>query len=363
MRQTGQSVTIFTLLVLLICASMGATAAYSQTVSEVSVLKQINISKMNVLSANYSGITHIEGDRYAVVDDKGYGCGVSFLDIKMDKSNGKITDVIQSFMPNMEYRTDEMRDGEGIAYCNETGTLFVSGEEDQKILEYDMNGKPTGRQLTVPLSMGKSNIYGNRGFESLTYNNLTKLFWTTTESALKSDCMSFSANSPCEKNILRLQSFGLDRKPVGQYAYKMESPQIRKKNIRNFVHGVSDIVALDTGGLIVMEREMCVTKKYLGSYCTIRLFIVNPMESEEIEEDTDVNTLSEDKLLRKKFLCEFTTYLKLGNMGFANYEGMCLGPKLDDGRQTIILINDSQKGAGNMFKHLKEYLKVIVVKL
>ncbi|MCD8237390.1 MAG: esterase-like activity of phytase family protein [Prevotellaceae bacterium] len=363
MRQTGHSVTIFTSFVLLSWASVGVTAAYSQTVDEVSILKQVNISRMNVLSANYSGITHIEGDRYAVVDDKGYGCGVSFLDIKMNKSNGKITDVVQSFMPDMEHRTDELRDGEGIAYCNETGTLFVSGEEDQKILEYDMNGKPTGRQLAVPLSMGKSNIYGNRGFESLTYNHATKLFWTTTESALKSDCLSFSANTPCEKNILRLQSFGLDRMPAKQYAYRMETPRMRKKNIRNFVCGVSDMLALDDGRLIMMEREMCVTKTFLGSYCTIRLFMVNPMESEEIEEGTDVNTLSEDRLLKKSLLCKFTTYLKLGNMGFANYEGMCLGPRLDDGRQTLILINDSQKGAGNMFKHLKEYLKVIVVRL
>ena len=40
---------------------------------------------------------------------------------------------------------------------------------------------------------------------------------------------------------------------------------------------------------------------------------------------------------------------------------MCLGRKLNDGRQTIILISDSQDGAGNIIYRLKDYLKVIVI--
>ncbi|MCM1312112.1 MAG: esterase-like activity of phytase family protein [Bacteroides sp.] len=345
-------------------AGLGMAAAYSQTISEVSVLKQVSISNMGVLPANYSGITYMGGDKYAVVDDKWQGGGISFLDIAMSRYDGKITGVSQRFVSDSgELHTGKSRDCEGIAFCRETATLFVCGEAEQDILEYNMSGEPTGRKMSVPESLGKENTYPNLGFESLTYNQHTRLFWTTTESVLKSDGQPVSALSPNERNILRLQSFGTDLKPAGQYAYRMEAPGMKKKQTKMFVYGVSDMAALDDGRLIVMEREMCVMKRYIGSYCTVRLFIVKPMEYAEIETDTDVRMLSADRFLDKELLCEFTTHLNFRKMNLANYEGLCLGPKLDDGRLTILLLNDSQKAAGNALKRLKEYLKVIVVRL
>ena len=40
---------------------------------------------------------------------------------------------------------------------------------------------------------------------------------------------------------------------------------------------------------------------------------------------------------------------------------MCLGPKLQDGHQTILLLSDSQNNAGNSLARLKDYIKVIVL--
>jgi len=42
---------------------------------------------------------------------------------------------------------------------------------------------------------------------------------------------------------------------------------------------------------------------------------------------------------------------------FANYEGMCLGPKLQDGRQVLILISDSQN---QQYGILRDWLKTIM---
>ena len=53
--------------------------------------------------------------------------------------------------------------------------------------------------------------------------------------------------------------------------------------------------------------------------------------------------------------------MDIGQLNYANYEGMCLGPKLNDGRQTLILINDSQAGAGNSLYRLKDYIKIIIL--
>ncbi len=361
-KKENKRITFISLFILLWMNCCTKTA-YSQNTGSISVLKPVNISRMGIIPADYSGITYIGDDKYAIVDDKGEEGGISFLNIKMDRTNGKITDVTQKFVPKVRSKHKGIRDCEGVAYCKDTRSLFVSGEADQEIKEYDMDGKPTGRKLAIPQLMGKDRIQRNLGFESLTFNSSTKLFWTTTESVLKADdhLSSTDATKKKKEGKLRLQSFGLDLEPQKQYAYKMEKPQIRKKHIKTFVHGVSDMIALDNGDLIIMEREMCITKSYIGSYCTVRLFITSPTEYAEISNNTDMDTLSDDRFLEKSMLCEFTTYLKIGKMNLANYEGMCLGPKLNNGRQTIILINDSQKGAGNKFKRLKEYLKVITI--
>ena len=58
-------------------------------------------------------------------------------------------------------------------------------------------------------------------------------------------------------------------------------------------------------------------------------------------------------LLRKSLLCSFTT----GALNLANFEGMCLGPVLPDGRRTLVLIADSQKGSGGL---TNEFVKVIL---
>lgn len=46
------------------------------------------------------------------------------------------------------------------------------------------------------------------------------------------------------------------------------------------------------------------------------------------------------------------------NGSFANYEGICVGPKLADGRQLLILISDSQ----NQYRGvLRDWFKTIVM--
>ena len=86
----------------------------------------------------------------------------------------------------------------------------------------------------------------------------------------------------------------------------------------------------------------------------IRLFTVNPSEGEPM-------TSHIAKPLYKTAIADFSTHMDIGQLNYANYEGMCLGPKLNDGRQTLILINDSQTGAGNSLYRLKDYIKIIIL--
>lgn len=308
--------------------------------------RQVNITRMGIPYGNYSGITRINDSLYAVVSDKDDVDGFHFFHIGFNLNNGKIKKVSRSEPSEYERNVArvaqakrQQRDMEGIAFFAPNHSFFISGEADQSVLEYSFEGLPTGRELAVPAEFSLSNIQQNRGFESLTYNATTHLFWTTTEEPLRSD-MNDSVT------FLRIQSFNDSLLPSKQFIYEMDRPQ-RDKSSRIFVKGVPDMIAMDDGSLIVMEREILVTRKYLGSYCIIKLYRVGP----------NVDTTP----LTKKLICKFKTKLVIGKLNLANYEGMCVGPTLNDGRQTILLINDSQNGQGNKIYRLKDYLKVIVL--
>jgi len=331
------------------------------------ILSQVNIGKFGVRPGNFSGITPIGENRYAVVDDKEDVDGFQILTIDMGLDNGKIKNVVYSEPSGFIKRKAEAinapirnRDCEGCAYCAERNSVFVSGEEYQDILEYDMDGMPTGAELAVPFYMRRESIEENYGFEALTYNSATKRFWTTTESTLLADGYRSSLEHKVA-NRLRLQSFGIDLQPSAMFPYMMDAPTAKKKK-GSYVHGVPTMLALDDGRILVMEREAMIPSYYLGSFCKIKIYAVNPsLESgKEIKESVKLSELPEESFLHKELLCSFATHVS-SIWNFANYEGMCLGPKLNDGSQTLILISDSQGGIGNSIYHLKDYLRVIIL--
>ena len=310
---------------------------------EVQSFKQHNMKRWDIPAGNYSGIAHIDGDRYALISDKQEADGwtevsISFLpsgDIKGMRF------IAHHFDANTRGKA---RDSEGIAYVPGEG-FFVCAENDQQILELSEDGTPTGRSLSVPASFGTANIFHNYGFEALTYDAGQGIFWTTTEQGLKTDAAAPTTVESPMPVLLRLQSFGSDLQPLEQFAYTTEAPVTTRKP-RYFAFGVPELLALDDTTLIVMERELNIPKRYNRARCNIRLFCVNPHKS----------------ALPKRPLFSFSTGIRLfGKKNFANYEGMCLGPKLADGRQTILLVADSQNRAGNSLYHLKDYIKVITL--
>jgi len=63
-------------------------------------------------------------------------------------------------------------------------------------------------------------------------------------------------------------------------------------------------------------------------------------------------------LLQKQLLTEFRTKINLTDRSFANYEGICVGPRLKDGRILLILVADSQDQHKGF---LKDWFKTITV--
>lgn len=287
---------------------------FSVKAQSISVVRENKQQKFHreMPAGNYSGIAYLGGNRYAVVDDKSPNDGYYTFRINIDSLKGTITDVAcEGFTETAKGCSDL----EGIAYVASSNTIRTIGEQ-------------------------------NTGIESLTYNDITNSFWTTTEVPLPDDGPAATPKKLIE-NRLRLISYDQQMVKTAEFIYYMDKPQARSKG-RIYAFGVSELLALDNGKLIVLEREFRVPRFKLGAWCHCKLYLVAP------------STSTHGKPLEKELLTEFKTRLTLTGRRLANFEGMCLGPRLVDGSRVILLIADSQ------YRHkgvLKDWLKTIVISM
>lgn len=300
------------------------------------------LSRWGVPAGHYSGITPLGEGRYAVVSDKDKDLSFHVWQMDIDSVSGKIRDVedITATVVTVPQVLETPRDAEGIAFCVQRGTLFVSGEADQRIMEYRPDGSLTGVELPVPAQFGIQHIQPNRGFEALGYDSQRQVFWTCPESPLKGD----TVEGRLTLLQFRLQDMTTDREGWCSVdttvAYTLSAPQARKSG-RDYYHGVAAITPLLDGTLLVLEREALITRSGSGSRCWVRLFRFRPRTGE------------------KEQVGEWRSRFTPLNTRFANYEGMCLGPVLKDGTQTLLIVSDSQNRYGRGMWHLKDFMRVV----
>lgn len=317
-----------------------------------------NLREWDIPAANYSGISPVCADTFAVVDDKSPSPGFYLFNIQMDSTTGKITHVERLGFHGTGESSAE--DNEDLVFVPKSQSLFITSEALSSVEEFDLSGHKTGRRLNVPEQFGPKNTDPNNGLESLAHDKESGIFWLTTECPLPADGMVF--NGTDSVGGMRIQSFGADLNPQQQWAYRLEPP-LQKKNAstKDYIHGIPALLSLGKDRLLVMEREVTIPSSYFGSRTSIRIFLVNLKTAAPVASGKPLKELEQDKFLQKREIAAFETALNLTKLNFANFEGMCLGPTLKDGRRTLILINDSQDGAGNSLYHLKDYLKVIVL--
>lgn len=279
-------------------------------------------------ASNYSGIAWLGGTRYAVVSDKSAEDGFFVFDIQIDSLSGE---VLGATCLGFRGNGQSGRDDEGVAYNPATSTIWISGEADNRILEYGMDGKLTGRELCLPEAF--THLPGNLGLEALSYNAHTKTYWTCNEA-----------------NSILLQSFGADLQPLRTYHYQLDAPTAPASRALHYAHGVGTVCALDNGLVLLLEREFYVPRKKIGAFVCCKLYRVDPNASPNS---------AESGMLNKQLLTSWRTKLTLLGRSLANYEGMCLGPKLADGSRVLLLVADSQDQYAGV---LKDWITSIRIK-
>ncbi len=286
---------------------------------------------------NYSGIAWLGNDKYAVVSDKSEEDGFFVFEIRTDSITGEILSA-----KNLGFKSNgqQNRDNEGIAYNPNSNTIFISGEADNVIKEYDMDGKLTGR--VIPPTPLYNNLSGNLGLEALSYNANTHTLWTCNESG-----------------EVIVQSYNDELKPTAVFSYIMDEPVADKAKAEFYAHGIGTLCALDNGGILLLERELYVPPKKIGSFVNCKLYYCLPTLAQAIN-PTNSSHEANSITLNKELLTSWRTSLTVFGRSFANYEGMCLGPKLHDGSRIMLLVADSQ----NQYRHvLKDWMKSLKIVL
>ena len=343
-----------------------------------------------VAAGNYSGIAHLHDDIYAVVSDKSDSALYFNFRIQVNPKTGELEQV-----ENLGFteRTDgTLNDGkpwqgqekgfdhEAIVKVSDS-TLVIASEGYCRLKEYPIlpisayAAKVDYQQNLWESRWPSADFYPNYNFESLAFDSVRQYLWTIPESTLRKDGQPATPQNGLA-NQLRLMRFDWGKMKVNRnkeayseqvsskkdsrymmtYAYQMDQPSTHKK-ADIYVMGVSELCALPDGQLLVLEREAFIPKIKIGAFCKCKLYQINPLNSEEFSMKEKFS--SDTPFLKKRLLAEWKTGLSLSKRSFANYEGMCLGPKLEDGSQVVILLSDSQDQYAGV---LKDWFKTIVIR-
>ena len=343
-----------------------------------------------VAAGNYSGIAHLHDDIYAVVSDKSDSALYFNFRIQVNPKTGELEQV-----ENLGFteRTDGMLndgkpwqglekgfDHEAIVKVSDS-TLVIASEGYCRLKEYPIlpisadTAKVGYQQNLWESRWPSSDFYPNYNFESLAFDSVHQYLWTIPESTLRKDGQPATPQNGLA-NRLRLMrlnwgkmkedsnkeeyseqvSSKKDSRYMMTYAYQMDQPSTHKK-ADIYVMGVSELCALPDGQLLVLEREAFIPKIKIGAFCKCKLYLINPLNSEEFSMKEKFS--SDTPFLKKRLLTEWKTGLSLSKRSFANYEGMCLGPMLEDGSQVVILLSDSQDQYAGV---LKDWFKTIVIR-
>ena len=247
--------------------------------------------------------------------------------------------------PNLAHakldRGDQVADIETIRVDPQDGSLWYGSEGNRKVglHPFVRHADSGGRYLaTLPtpamfnVSRDEVGSRNNMTFEALSFASDGKSLWLGMEAALYQDGPLATPDNGAVVRITRLDRAG---KVLGQYAYPVEPVASRPGPGREADNGVSEILAVNDHQLLVVERAGVANAD--GVYTNhVRIYEM------ETEGATDVQALpalagATYVPARKRLLLDLE---KIGLARVDNIEGISWGPRLENGRRSLVLVSD-----------------------
>ncbi len=286
----------------------------------------------NTVVGGLSSITYDSkrGVYHTIADDP---ADVRYYTVALDIRDGRLTDgdvrfenVTRLLAPpgGPPYSMANV-DPEGLALTKDRELIFTSeGLANSGVApfvrRYDLSGRFLD-SLPVPeafLPAAGRGVRQNLGFESAGVTPNGRHVFTASENALVQDGPAATITNGSPARILRydLPSGRLDRQWIYQTDKVAEPPA---PATAFSVNGVVELLPLSDRFLIAMERSFSVGAPDTGN--TIKLYLV---------------ALVAGKALKWPLLDLDTLGIPLDNV-----EGMTFGPRLRDGRQSLVLVSDN----------------------
>ena len=235
-------------------------------------------------------------------------------------------------------------DPEGLA-LTKRGTLVITSEGianrliDPWVREFGLDGREL-RALPVPspflpVADGSRGVRQNLGFESAGATPNGSFVFSGTEAALAQDGppATLAAGSPARLLLYNAQNGKLKRQFV-YWTDPIAEPPVPATAFA--VSGLAELLPLDKRHLLAMERSFSVGAPDTGN--TIRLYSVSVAHADDVNGFDSLATVLNSVRPATK-----TLVLDLDELGIPldNVEGMDFGPRLPDGRRSLVLVSDN----------------------
>ncbi|GLB54065.1 hypothetical protein NBRC110019_31060 [Neptunitalea chrysea] len=213
-------------------------------------------------------------------------------------------------------------DPESIRYIEDTNEFIISSEGNinqginPSIIKVDSIGNMVSH-FTLPdyfNANGKQHPENNGVFEGVSISFDKKGYWVSNEYPLIND----------PEHYTRITYYDdAAQKATKQFTYKLDST-------KNF--GITEILEYQPNQFLILERSYT---KQEGN--TIKIFDVN---ANKATNTLAIETLTEDDFTPAINNSEFN-FNSVKGLKMDNVEGMCFGPLLPNGHQTLLLVSDS----------------------
>jgi 3-phytase len=285
---------------------------------------------------------------YAISDDQGgtftptstparfYTLSIDVSDGSLDPGDVTVLAVTTLLGADGQPFPGRSLDPEGLTLTRDD-TLIVTSEGIPPTIapfvrEFDLSGHQVA-DLPVPGAFipnagGTHGVRFNLGFEAAAVAPNGQFLFVGAENALAQDGPAASVTTGSPARLLRYQ---LDTGQVDrEYVYPTD-PVVAPSSIFT-VNGLVELLPLNNQFMLAMERSFSV-----GVGNDIRIYRV------ALPGATDVNGVDDLHQVDQVAPVQKTLLLNLRGLGLTldNLEGMTLGPRLPDGRQSVLLVSDN----------------------
>jgi hypothetical protein len=241
---------------------------------------------------------------------------------------------------------EQVPDIETIRVDPQDGSLWYGSEGNRKVglhpfVRHADSGGHYLATLPTPamfkVSQEEIGSRNNMSFEALSFSSDGKSLWLGMEAALYQDGPLATPESGSVVRITRLDRAGT---VLRQYAYPIEAVASRPAPGREADNGVSEILAVNDHQVLVVERAG--VEHADGVYSNhVRIYAMDTDGASDIQ---SMPALAGAKYVpaRKRLLLDLE---KIGLARIDNIEGISWGPRLENGRRSLVMISDDNFNA------------------